>query len=268
MERNGKVVFITGSASNNGRVMALWFARRGYDIAIHHSGRSAENAQSVKKELDALGVRSEIFSEDLSVSGAADRLFAAFREKFDRLDIFVNNAGVTKMSNISVTTEEEFDRVFAIDCRAAMFCVRNACEFMREKGIAGSAVVISSNHHDRLWRNHHVYGSSKEAICRFVEYAAVEYIRYGIRVNCLAPGWIDWEEAGEQNPEEMKQICDTEIPAHRFVKSSELAAWTEFLAGDFGKSLVGRTIDLDGGASLLSDSMAAYGLDTSGENDK
>lgn len=255
-----KVCFITGSASNNGRMMAIRMAQLGYDIAIHHSGRNAENAESIRKEIEAMGRRAEVFVQDLREEHAADKLFAEFREKFDRLDIFVNNAGVTSGGNIPVMTEETFDLIVNVDYRAAVFCIREACEFMKEKGIRGSVVAISSNHHARIWRHSSIYGSTKEAICRFVKYAAVEYIRDGIRVNCIAPGWIEWEAAGPHDPAVVDHVCRNEIPAHRFVTSSDIANWVEFISGPAGLSLTGQTIDLDGGVSLLSGSMEEYGL--------
>ena len=252
-----KVCFITGSASNNGRRMAERLAELGYDIAIHHSGRSPENAEEVKRNVEAFGRKAEIFEEDLSVPGAAERLFRKFREKYDRLDLFINNAGVTVSGNLPDITEADYERVTGIDYRAAVFCVREACEFMREKKIPGSVLVISSNHHDRLWRYSALYGSTKEALCRFVKYAAVEYIRDGIRVNCIAPGWIDWEIVSRLH---MAEIAEREIPAKRFVTSGEIADWAHFLAGPAARSLTGQTIDLDGGASLLNGPMEEYGL--------
>ena len=258
-----KVCFITGSGSGNGRTMAIRMAQHGYDIALHHSGRDPESAEEVRRTVTDLGVRCEVFVEDLRASGAAARLFAGFRGKFRRLDVFVNNAGITRFANADVMEEEIYDAVNAIDLRAAMFCIREAGNFMREHGTQGLIVAIASNHHDRLWRHAPVYGSLKEALCRYVKYAAVEYARYGIRVNCIAPGYIYREYGIKPETEEVfARICRKEIPLHRFVTSTEIADWVEFFASPAALSLTGQTVDLDGGASLLSGGMAEYGLET------
>ena len=254
-----KVCFITGASTHNGRTMALKIAEAGYDLAIHHSGRDKEGAETLKEAVEAMGRRAEIFEEDFTKDGAAARVFTKFREKFDRLDLFVNNAGITRLKLIPDFSEEDFAPLLNVDLKAAMFCIKEACEFMREKKIEGSVIVIASNHHDRIWRGGAFYGSVKEALCRYVKYAAVEYGRDKIRVNALAPGYIYWEQEEAQKNVKIDEICEREIPLHRFVTSSELAAWALFISGPAAKSLTGQVIDIDGGASLLNDSMDRYG---------
>lgn len=256
-----KVCFLTGSGSGNGRSMALRMAELGYDIALHHSGRDPQSAEEIRSQIAALGRRVEVFVEDLSQSGAAARLFCQFAEKFDRLDIFVNNAGITRFSRIPEMTEEMYDQLMNIDLRAACFCIKEACLFMRERGIKGSVVTIASNHHSRLWLSAAAYGSAKEAMCRYVKYAAMEFCRDGIRVNCIAPGYIDREYGqSDKTKESFARISRTEIPMHRFVTSREIADWTEFISSPAGLSLTGQTIDLDGGASIVGAAMQEYGL--------
>lgn len=263
---SGKVCFITGSGSGNGRGMALRFAELGYTLALHHSGRDSEGAEKTLRECEAKGVRAVLFTEDLSKSGSAERLFAQFRAEFDRLDLFVNNAGVTRFEQMETMREETFDAVCSLDQRAAFFCIREAGNYMRDTGTNGTIAVIASNHHDRVWDRASIYGSCKEALCRYVKYAALEYARYGIRVNCLAPGYINNGTVSERFQKFYAKICATEIPAHRFVKSRELADWCVFLASPAAASCTGMTIDLDGGASLVNDSLSAYRLEGSEED--
>ena len=257
MAEERMVCFISGSGSGNGRGMARRMAEMGYDLALHHSGRDPSGATAIESEIKAMGCRAEILTEDLSKPGSALRLFRSFREKFDRLDLFIANAGVTRGSRILDMSEETFDEVCDIDLKGTFFCVREAGLFMKEHGIGGSVVIISSNHSKRMWSGYSVYGSVKEALRRFTEYAAIEFAPFGVRVNCLAPGYIIREY--DITPEQRLNYY-TDIPLKRRVLSSELADWAVFLASGCAASVTGVTIDIDGGARLLNDSLDKYGL--------
>lgn len=252
-----KVCFISGSGSGNGRGMAMRMAELGYDLALHHSGRDPESAETIRSQIEAAGSRAEVFTEDLSKPGSAHRLFDQFREKFDRLDIFVANAGVTRGASILEMREETFDEICAIDWKSSVFCVREAGRFMKERRIKGLIIIISSNHSKRMWAGHSAYGSMKEALNRFTEYAAVEFASFGVRVNCLAPGYINREY---DNTPEQERNFHPNIPLKRYVRSSELADWTVFLASETAASVTGVTIGIDGGARLLNDSPDKYNL--------
>lgn len=256
-----KTCLITGAGRHNGKIMALRMAKAGYRVAIHHSGQDPESADQTLQMIRSQGGDGFLIVEDLSRPGAAGRLFDQVEEKMDHLDVFINNAGVTLGGPIEKLSEETFDKLVSIDYRAAVFCVQKAADFMIRTGTKGLIVIISSNHHERIFPGGALYGSTKEALCRFTKYAGLEYIRWGIHVNCLAPGWIDWEEEMGDRKFKQPDIENHQIPAHRFVKSSDLADWVTFMAGPSGASLVGQTINLDGGASLLGPGMADFGLD-------
>ena len=258
MER--KVCFITGSGSGNGRGMALRMAEHGYDIALHHSGRDPEMAEKTRALIAEKGVRCEVFTQDLFVPNAAKTLFDAFRTKFDRLDVFVNNSGRTMGGRLLDMTEETFDYMDRVNWKAAYFCVQQAGLFMKEKKIPGSIVIISSNHHLVNFGRSSAYASMKEALVRFTKYAALEFSPYGIRVNCIAPGNIDPEyEKRKDFKSYIKKVAQT-VPLDRFVRSSELADITEFLSSPAAASITGNTLDVDGGMFLLNYDLDHYGL--------
>lgn len=263
MSDSKKTCLITGAGQHNGKVMAIRMAKAGYTVAVHHSGRDPQSAQDTLETIQKQGGKAFLLEEDLSRPGAAGRLFDQVKQKMDHLDVFINNAGVTLGGPIEKLSEETFDKLVSIDYRAAVFCVQQAAGFMISTGTQGSIVIISSNHHVRIFPGGALYGSTKEALCRFTKYAGLEYIRYGIHVNCLAPGWIDWEEEMGDRKTKQPDIENHQIPAHRFVKSSELAEWVLFMSGPSAASLVGQTINLDGGASLLGPDMKDFGLDLS-----
>lgn len=254
------VCLITGSGSGNGRGMAVALARRGYDIAIHHSGRDPESAETVRKEIIACGRHCEVFTVDLRNECAASELLSEFKTKFDRLDLFINNAGITRFAKLEEMSEALFDEVQKINWHAAVFCVREAGKFMAECGISGSIVIIASNHHIRNWPNAFAYGSMKEALRRFTEYAALDFARYGIRVNCIAPGYIDREYDDTEQTKSFFSRISGGIPLHRVVLSTELASIADFLASSAAASITGVTIDVDGGDRLLNDAPESYGI--------
>ena len=183
-----KTALITGAGSGLGSGIVRVLARNGYDVAIH-TGTNAERARALAESLTAeYGVRAEVFSADFSQAGGAQRLFAQFREHFDRLDLFVNNAGITKGGPILQMTEETFDLVHNVNWKNAYFSVQQAASIMVDTKTAGNMVIISSNNHAMNWYGASVYATVKEALVKFTRHAAMEFAQYGIRVNCVAPG--------------------------------------------------------------------------------
>ncbi|MBR4865908.1 MAG: SDR family NAD(P)-dependent oxidoreductase, partial [Clostridia bacterium] len=166
MER--KVCFITGSGSGNGRGMAIRLAEMGYDICLHHSGRDPQSAEETKAIIESKGVACKILVENLSESGAAQRLFEKFRAEYDRLDLFINNSGTTRGGAVMEVEEDVFNTVCNVNFRACYFCVAEAGKFMREKGIEGSIAMIGSNHHEVNFAGRFsIYASFKAAMVRF-----------------------------------------------------------------------------------------------------
>lgn len=257
MER--KLCFITGSGSGNGRGMAIRFAELGYDICLHHSGRDPEGAEKTRQEVLTKGVDCKILVEDLTESGAAQRLFEKFRAEYDRLDIFINNSGITRRSPLMTVDEESINQVINVNFRACYFCVAEAGKFMREKGIRGSIATIASNHHlVNFPRSFSIYASMKAAMVRFVKWAALEFSPYGIRVNCIAPGYILPLNREKELYQRFEESLYPRIPLKRIVTPAELADLAEFLASPSGRSITGQTINVDGGDSLLNAPLASY----------
>ena len=249
------VALVTGAGSGLGRGIARTLARAGYDVAIH-TGSNLERARALAVDLkEQTGRRVEVISADFSKSGGAEELFKQF--PFDRLDLYVNNAGVTLGAPILKMTEEIFDTVSNINWKNAYFCVQQAAKIMVEKEIRGSMVIISSNNHAVNWNGISIYATMKEALVKFTKHAAMEFARYGIRVNCIAPGWIN---TGEARLERHKETSLKGIPLKRWVEPSEIGEWILFLAGPAAASLTGDTIELDGGVRIMSGTPESYGL--------
>jgi NAD(P)-dependent dehydrogenase (short-subunit alcohol dehydrogenase family) len=253
-----KTALVTGAGSGLGSAIARVLAGDGYDVAIH-SGSNAARAESLAASLRSeFGVRAEAIEADFSRSGGAQQLFAQFRSKFDRLDLFVNNAGVTKGAPILQMTEETFDLVHNINWKNAYFSVQQAAACMVDQKIAGNMVIISSNHHAMNLYGASIYATVKEALVKFTRHAALEFAQYGIRVNCIAPGWIDTGEERMGGGQKEKSIPT--IPMKRWVQPEEIGQWVLFLSSPAAASLTGDTLELDGGVRIMTGRPEDYKL--------
>jgi NAD(P)-dependent dehydrogenase (short-subunit alcohol dehydrogenase family) len=250
-----KTALITGAGSGSGRGIARVIAGAGYDLAIH-TGSNEERALGLAAELrEQTGRRIEVIAADFSNPGGAEELFRKY--PFDRLDLFVNNAGVTMGAPILKMTEDIFDTVSNINWKNAYFCVQRAAALMVEKAIKGNIIIISSNNHAVNWNGISVYAVLKEALVKFTRHAAMEFAKYGIRVNCIAPGWID---TGEARIERHRETSMKNIPLKRWVQPTEIGEWILFICGGAAASLTGDTIELDGGVRIMSGTPESYGL--------
>jgi NAD(P)-dependent dehydrogenase (short-subunit alcohol dehydrogenase family) len=227
-----KKALVTGAGSGTGRGIARTLVNAGYDLVIH-TGSNEERARSLAAELAGQsGRRVEVAVSDFSKPGGAQELFRQY--PFDTLDLFVNNAGVTMGAPILKMTEDIFDTVSNINWKNAYFSVQQAARLMVEKGTKGSMVIISSNNHAMNWNGISIYAILKEALVKFTRHAAMEFAQYGIRVNCIAPGWIN---SGEARIERFKESSLKSIPFKRWVEPSEIGEWILFLAGPAAASL-------------------------------
>lgn len=242
-----KVALITGAGSGLGRGVARILTRAGFDLGIH-TGSNEERARQLAEELrKESGRRVEVFVSDFSKPGGAEKLFGQFRQSFDRLDILVNNAGVTIVARIFNVTQELWDTINNINWRNAFFCVKEAAQFMAEKRIRGSMVLISSNQHNMKGGNV-LYSLVKDSLVKYTEHAAMQFARYGIRVNCIAPGFVN---TGEERMESARETSLKDIPLRRWVEPEEIGRWILFMDGPEAASLTGQTIELDGGVRLM-----------------
>ena len=128
------VAFITGGANGIGKNIALTFAKNGYDIAISYRSK-IEEAQAVADDITAMGQKCAIIKADISKYDDVVAMFDEFKMHYDRLDVFINNAGLTKTSKFLQTTEKDFDDICNVDFKGAYFAMQNAAKLMIEKNI-------------------------------------------------------------------------------------------------------------------------------------
>ncbi len=244
---NGKNVLITGAGRGIGRGIALYLAGLGYNIGVHYNS-SAEGALSAVEEIRAEGVEAAAIRADLRDLDQIDAMFDAFLEKFCRLDVLVNNSGITQYMPLLEATPEHFDLLTGVDWRATFFCTQRAARLMIRDGVHGSIINTSSVQTQTNHLNAAVYSASKAAISKFTKVAALELAEHRIRVNCVAPGHIKVLDPDVVLPREQEQVA--RIPWHRVGQAWEIGRLVGFLIDEKSDYITGSEFSCDGGLPL------------------
>lgn len=250
-----KKAIVTGAGTGIGQGIALVLGKAGYDVAVHYYS-SASGAEAVCAQLREMGVQGYPVQADLRTKAGVDRLFAQALEKLGGLDLYVNNSGITRKSDFLETTEAFFDEMVNVDLKSAYFCVQAASKAMVDAGIKGNIVIIASNNGLQQRPNLSVYGSLKAALIKLTRHAAMELAQYGIRVNCIAPGWT----ATSRTLLVERESTYSTIPLKRWCQPEEIGQMALFLASEGAASITGNCLVPDGGAQLQCDASAYYGL--------
>ena len=246
---NGKNVLITGAGRGIGRGVALYLANEGYNIGVHYNS-SAEGALSVVEEIKALGVDAIAIKGDLSDLSQIDSMFDTFMEKFGRLDVMINNSGITQYMPFLEASPEHFELLTNVDWRATFFCTQKAAQLMIRDGVKGCILTTSSVQNQINMNNAAVYSASKAAIVKFTKVAALELAKYKIRVNCISPGHIKVLNPDVVLPREKEQV--ERIPWHRVGQAWEIGHLVNFLIDEKSDYITGGDFACDGGLPLPS----------------
>ncbi|MBQ8868384.1 MAG: SDR family oxidoreductase [Oscillospiraceae bacterium] len=255
MTTNKKVALVTGGGTGIGKAIALEFAKEGYDVALTYVSSDA-GAKEAVSQIEEMGQKAVALKCNISKCDEIENLFAEFSKHFDRLDVLVNNAGVTKKSAFLETDEALFDLMCDVDLKGSFFCTQGAAKLMIEKGIAGSIVMISSNHSKTHFGEVSVYGTVKAAVNKLAEHCAIELAKYKIRVNTIAPGWTDTGSARLDDKEDTYY----KIPLCKWATCEEVAKAAIYLSSPAAASVTGATLVMDNGASLVCDKRERYGF--------
>ncbi len=239
-----KTALVTGASKGVGKGIALELARCGCDIAVNYAS-DARGAETTAVEIRALGRQAIIVQADAGVAGDVDRMFADMLRQFQRIDILVNNAGTQTWKALLDLEETEWDRVIRTNLKGCFLCTQRAGRHMREQG-GGSIVNIGSGCNKVPFPNLASYTASKGGIEMFTKSAAIELAKYGIRVNCVAPGAIEIERTQREAPEYAKTWAGV-TPLARVGQPLDVARAVAFLAGESADFITGQTLFVDGG---------------------
>jgi len=235
---------VTGASKGVGKGIALELARAGAAIIVNYN-TDKKGAEKTLAEIRGMGREAMAIQADVGVAADVDRMFRHALEKFPRIQILVNNAGVQTWKPLLELTESDWDRTINTNLKGCFLCTQRAARHMRESG-AGRIINIGSGSNKVAFPNLVDYTSSKGGIEMFTKAAAVELGKYGITVNCVAPGAIEIErtkhEAGDYAATWAKLT-----PLGRVGQPVDVARAVAFLASDAAAFITGQTLWVDGG---------------------
>jgi glucose 1-dehydrogenase len=243
MRLKGKVVLITGASKGIGRALALGMAKEGADLILNYNS-DREGAEGVAREIRDLGRRTLVVKADIGRVGQIRRMFVRARKVFGRLDVLVNNAGITGWTSLFEVTEAKWDWVIDTNLKGTFFCSLEAAKWMRERQ-GGSIINVSTNCAALGVRNLVAYATSKGGIHAMTKQLAVELAPYQIRVNTFAPGPVNVERNLQDDPG-FKQAWGSMVPLGRTAEPEEMIGSAVFLAGEDSSYMTGQIFYVDG----------------------
>lgn len=243
MSNDRRVALITGGARGIGYAIAEKLASDGHDIVI--SDILVEPAAEAAARLTGNGVKAIAVPGDVSKPGDVDSMFKTVVEQLGRIDVLVNNAGITRDNLLMRLDEKDWDLVMAVNLKGAFLCTRAASRIMM-KARRGRIINISSVVGIMGNAGQANYSASKAGLIGLTKSSAKELAGRNITVNAVAPGYIETEMT-ERLPESAKQAFLTIIPLKRPGTPQNVAGAVSFLASDMAEYITGQVINCDGG---------------------
>ena len=239
----GKIALVTGASRGIGRQIAISMAREGALVIVNYNG-SAARAEETVKEITESGGQAEAVQCNVSDYAAVEEMMKYVIGKYKRLDVLVNNAGITKDNLLMKMGEEDFDAVIGINLKGAFNCTKHVSrQMLKQKG--GRIINISSVSGVMGNAGQANYCASKAGVIGLTKSVASR----GITVNAIAPGFIDTEMT-EVLSEDVKKAMGEQIPLKRFGRTEDVAEAAVFLASDRAAYITGQVINVDGGMAM------------------
>ena len=244
MKNEKKVALVTGASRGIGRAIALALSGKGYDLVINYAGAPTE-AEEVKAAIEAAGGRAMIVHCDVSRAEDVAAMFDEIKKEFGRLDVLVNNAGITRDSLLVRLKEENWDAVIDTDMKSVFLTIKAAAPMMMKQrqgaivniasvvGITGNAGQIN-------------YSAAKAGVIGMTKTAAKELASRGVRVNAVAPGFIATAMTAVL-PEKVKEDMIHSIPLGRMGQAEDVAHAVCFLVSDEAAYITGQVLTVEGG---------------------
>lgn len=237
-----KTALITGGTKGIGKAVALAFLQRGYEVILnYHSDQ--QTALETQEEFNMLGYCPILLRADVSDELQVKNMFRDFFSIYDRLDVLVNNAGISKIKVIQDTTVADWNKIFDVNVKSTFLCCREVTNRMVAAG-GGSIINISS-----IWGEvgascEVAYSASKGAVIAFTKALAKELAPSNVRVNCVSPGVIDTDMNAHLTGAEMEELIES-IPVGRIGSPSDVGEAVAFMAEN--GYITGEVLSVGGG---------------------
>ncbi len=243
----GKVALVTGASRGIGKAIALGLAENGAAVAVNYSS-SESSALEVAEIIRKNGGKAEIFKARVNEEAEVEEMFSAVEKKLGPVDILVNNAGITKDNLLMRMKTEEWDMVIDVNLKGAFLCTRRAVKGMM-KNRYGKIINISSVVGFSGNAGQFNYSATKAGIIGMTKSAALECASRGIRVNAVAPGFIETDMTASIS-DDMKAAYMEKIPLKSLGKPEDIANAVIYLASPLSDYMTGQTLHLNGGMYL------------------
>jgi glucose 1-dehydrogenase len=247
MSLKNKVTIVTGGNTGIGQSIVLELARQGASIVIDYVAHP-EATEELERKVASLGDKCIGVDADVSKIPDLQKLIDAAVEKFGKLDVLVNNAGIETRTSVLDTTEDQYDAVLNINLKSAFFGTQLAAKQMIKQGGGGRVINITSVHEDWPMPGNTPYCLSKGGMRMLTRTAGVELAPHDILIVGVGPGAVETpiNTSTMDDPAKLKKL-DAAIPLGRMAKPQEIASVVAFLAGDGASYLTATTIIADGG---------------------
>lgn len=249
IDLSNQVVLITGGSRGIGAATAKLFARAGANVAITYRGRD-EKAGELLEEIRKHGRKAKAYKGDNSKSEVVRKIVENVLSDFGRIDVLVNNAGIWTYGEIDKMDEKVWDETIELNLKGTFLFCRNVVPIMKKQG-GGKIINISSTAGQRGEALHSHYAATKGGIISFTKSLSTELGPYNIRVNSVAPGWVDTDMSAEAlKDKKFKEEIRRSIPLGRIPTADDIAGPILFLASDLSRHVTGEILNVNGGSVL------------------
>ena len=249
LDMTGRKVLITGGSRGIGRATALLFARAGADVAISYQ-RNREAAEEVRAAVEKLGRQCLVHKAELSSKKDVDKMVDGILRAWGTLDTAVNNGGVWTYLEMGAMDETVYRELMGANLDGAFYVTNAVVPSMKAQG-RGWVVNVASTAAVRGEAFHSHYAASKGALVALTKSLAVELAPHGIRVNCVAPGWVDTDMCtGVFAEPGYREKVRQSIPLKRIPPPEDIAGPILFMASSLAVHITGETLNVNGGSVL------------------
>ncbi|MEC8944494.1 MAG: SDR family NAD(P)-dependent oxidoreductase [Acidobacteriota bacterium] len=247
IDLEGRAALVTGASRGIGRSIALGIAQAGGAVAVHYQSKE-EAAARVVAEIKAAGGDAFSHAANVQISSEVKGLVDACVTRWGGLDIIICNAGIWKGSMVEEMTENQWDEMIDVNLKGMYLVTHYAVPHLKSS-TAGTIVNIASTAGQRGEAGHAHYAASKGGMLAWTKSLAPELAPFGVRVNCVAPGWVHTDMAAAVLKADGKTI-NAGIPLGRAGKPEEIAAVACFMASDLASYMTGEIVNVNGGSVL------------------